>query len=141
MKTLDMAADRRVTFGNTISSVKKLFCIDNDIVGIAGTVTDQQNFLFWYESLSKDPASYPEMHDGSTAIVYSDADKCLYKYEKSPHPIKIEAAFFAIGSGRDFAIAAMHCGKSAYEAAQIACLYDAYCGGWIDQIVIKKGGE
>lgn len=35
----------------------------------------------------------------------------------------------AIGSGRDFALAAMHCGKSALEAVQIAGYFDTGTGG------------
>lgn len=37
-----------------------------------------------------------------------------------------------MGSGRDFAIAAMHCGKTAREAVEIASLYENGCGNGVD---------
>jgi hypothetical protein len=40
----------------------------------------------------------------------------------------LPAEKWAIGSGRDFAVAAMSVGKSAAEAVAIACQFDCYSG-------------
>jgi hypothetical protein len=48
----------------------------------------------------------------------------------------IAEPFTAIGSGRDFAIAAMYLGKSAVEAVDIACLYDAWTAGPIESMTL-----
>ena len=45
-------------------------------------------------------------------------------------------SFFAIGSGRDFAIAAMHLGCCARDALAVACAYDTYSGGNIHEIAL-----
>ncbi len=45
--------------------------------------------------------------------------------------------FAAIGSGADFAVAAMHLEKSPKEAAGVAALLDLYCGGEIDELEHK----
>jgi len=45
-----------------------------------------------------------------------------------------ERPFHAIGSGRDFALAAMACGKSAYDAVQIAIQFDNGSGGVIQVV-------
>jgi ATP-dependent protease HslVU (ClpYQ) peptidase subunit len=40
----------------------------------------------------------------------------------------------AIGSGQDFAVAAMHLGRSAVDAAKVASELDLYCSGTIDTL-------
>ena len=45
---------------------------------------------------------------------------------------KVEDQFAAWGSGRDFALTAMHLGKSAREAVEIACLFENGCGNGVD---------
>ena len=45
--------------------------------------------------------------------------------------------FYAIGSGRDFAMAAMALGKSAKEAVELAARFDVNTGGDIDWVVLK----
>lgn len=46
---------------------------------------------------------------------------------------------FAIGSGRDFALAAMDMGASAKEAVEAAAKRDVYTGGTIRTLIIDKG--
>ncbi len=46
--------------------------------------------------------------------------------------------FHALGSGRDFALAAMYLGKSALEAVEVACEFDGYSGG---EIVVLRSNE
>ncbi|WDG77350.1 proteasome subunit beta [Pseudomonas chlororaphis] len=46
---------------------------------------------------------------------------------------------FAIGSGRDFALAAMDMGATAKEAVEAAAKRDAYTGGTIRTLVIDEG--
>jgi ATP-dependent protease HslVU (ClpYQ) peptidase subunit len=48
----------------------------------------------------------------------------IWIYESTIIPAKIKNDFWAIGTGANFAIAAMHCGKSVKEAVEIACQYD-----------------
>lgn len=47
---------------------------------------------------------------------------------------RTQKTFHAIGSGRDFALAAMYCGRSAHEAVSIAMGFDGYTGGEIEVI-------
>jgi ATP-dependent protease HslVU (ClpYQ) peptidase subunit len=42
----------------------------------------------------------------------------------------------ATGSGRDYALAAMHCGKTAREAVEIACLFETGCGNGVDELEV-----
>jgi len=43
-------------------------------------------------------------------------------------------AFWSIGSGSHFAIAAMACGKSAVEAVRLAARFDPYTGGRVESM-------
>lgn len=45
---------------------------------------------------------------------------------------------FAIGSGRDFALAAMHLGKSAREAVEVAMTFDNNTGGDVIEIGVSE---
>lgn len=46
----------------------------------------------------------------------------------------VDRPFMAVGTGRDFAMAAMHLGKSAVEAVAIAMLFDSDTGGEITML-------
>ncbi len=46
---------------------------------------------------------------------------------------------FAIGSGRDFALAAMDMGATAKEAVELAAKRDVYTGGTIRTLIIDEG--
>lgn len=48
----------------------------------------------------------------------------------------IHRDFHAIGSGRDFAMAAMAMGRSAHDAVELACKFDVYSGGDIELVEI-----
>lgn len=54
-------------------------------------------------------------------------------------PFEVLEEFTAAGSGRDYAIAAMHCGKTALEAVEIAALYDIYSGAPFTSVSMDGG--
>lgn len=49
---------------------------------------------------------------------------------------KINRPYHAIGSGRDFALAAMRLGKSPREAVELSAEFDVYTGGEIEVVEI-----
>jgi hypothetical protein len=49
--------------------------------------------------------------------------------------------FVAIGSGRDFALMAMHLGKSAFEAVRLTCELSIDCGNGIDALELVDGSH
>lgn len=51
---------------------------------------------------------------------------------KQPALCPVREKFVADGSGRDFALSAMHLGKSAREAVAFAARFDVYTGGGVD---------
>lgn len=50
---------------------------------------------------------------------------------------EIQESFYAGGTGRNFALAAMDLGKSPKEAVQLAIKYDVYSGGDAQELIIK----
>ena len=140
-----LAADRRISFGNLSGSRIKIFKLSdnkyNDIlVGACGSSSDSQDFLHWISAGQKieDWPTHLKEKDNTFSAMVIEKDKRISLYEASPYPSILEQPFWAIGSGRDFAIAAMHCGKSAYEAVEIAVIYDVYCGNGIDCLELRS---
>ena len=68
-------------------------------------------------------------------VLVIEADGTPSLYERTPHPIRYEQRHVAIGSGREYAIAAMYLGKNAVEAVDVACALDGGCGGGIDSLL------
>lgn len=50
----------------------------------------------------------------------------------------ITSPYYAIGSGCEFAMVAMHCGKSAKQAVEIAKHFDIYTGGAVKSFSFKN---
>jgi len=93
----------------------------------------------WYEN-GADPKEWPQCQSTDTWARIIVVDQIGAKYcERQPAFVRIEDPFFAWGSGRDFALAAMYLGKSAGEAVEIACFFDAGCGKGIDVFEWRKG--
>ncbi len=82
----------------------------------------------------KFPADQRDRDNWQVCILVKDG--VLNLFERTPEPIIFEDAFFACGSGRDYAIAAMHLGKSAREAVEIASIYDTGCGNGVTELAL-----
>jgi len=92
----------------------------------------------WYEQ-GADPANWPKCQqdkDDWSRLIVADQYGCKY-FEGQPVSVRVEDAFMAWGSGRDFAIAAMYLGKSAQDAVAIACLFVSGCGNGVDVISLR----
>jgi len=128
-----LAADKRAVASGLISTTTKIRRIGDLLVGIAGNLSAGMEMLEWIEN-GREREKYPAVQqndDRSCGCLVIDGGRIL-KYESGPIPLVFEQPFFAMGSGRDFAVAAMHCGKSAREAVEIASLYENGCGNGVD---------
>lgn len=132
-----LAADKQCTYGNGRRKVTKIRRVGDTLVGIAGTASIGEAVIDWLES-GADPEKYPKLQadkdDGANVLVIRHGR--VEEYSRTNVPIVYEDPFIAIGCGRDFAIAAMHCGKTAREAVEIACIYDTGCGCGIDTLTL-----
>lgn len=128
-----LAADKMACacgYGYTVTKIHRLR--DGSIAAFSGDGDSAMALLAWLEA-ARNPATYPDAQkDNDTCALVIEAGGAVWCYGKTPYPQRIEDKFYAMGHGRDFALAAMHLGKSAKEAVEVACALDAYCGNGID---------
>lgn len=129
-----MAADRMADRQGLKCPITKIWRIANgDVLAVTGRACHAQTMKQWYEA-----GALPDKYPG----FQSDDDKCctlvvmshgrISAYYSQPYPVREDGMFTAFGSGRDFAIAAMACGKEARGAIQVASLFDVNTGLGVD---------
>jgi ATP-dependent protease HslVU (ClpYQ) peptidase subunit len=129
-----LAADKRASYGITITTVTKIRRINGLLVGGSGETSFIGMMLDWIEK-GRDPAAFPKTQqdkDDWQPILVIELDGSTSLYERTAHPIRHEQQHIAIGSGREFAMAAMHLGCTARAAVEVAIALDCGCGNGID---------
>lgn len=102
-------------------------------MGFAGSGSHASALLEWFGG-GKDPEKWPVGKDGECDAIFISKHGEVFGYsgKGGPHQERYENRFVAMGSGRDYALAAMHLGHSAKEAVEVACALDVFCGNGID---------
>lgn len=129
-----LAADKRMTDGGGMArTVTKIQRHENVLLAWTGALDTGLELREWFKAGAV-PAAFPAKarEDIATLVVIS-AGK-VETYNASPNGVRIEADRCAFGSGRDYAEAAMYCGRDAAEAAAIACRFQCDCGNGIDTL-------
>lgn len=139
-----LAADRRATYGNLKASVTKIFRLEasgptrcwsfEDVMLFAwsGSFQDGLAIREYMEGNQHCGVPKPELKEDSGSGLIITYDRRLFRLENRLVRIPIREEFTAVGSGRDFAIAAMACGKGAAEAVELAARFDAWTGDGVD---------
>jgi ATP-dependent protease HslVU (ClpYQ) peptidase subunit len=125
-----LAADKLATNGGTCLTTAKIRRVPAGLIGCSGDVHACRALAAWAEQgfVVKDfPADAKE--GCKMLLIKPDGTKWLYC--GGAYPAQLENPFLAIGSGADYAMAAMHLGHDARTAVQVACDLDAYCGAGI----------
>lgn len=134
-----LAADKRTSFGGLHATTTKVHRLaDGRLFGGCGATAVIKEVQHWIEA-GADPAKFPAAQrskDDNCSALVVQLDGTLLQYEESPHPIAIEDRQWAIGSGRDFAIMAMHLGKTAEEAVLLASQFCSNCGNGVDALTL-----
>lgn len=133
-----IASDSRATYDDwTKSKCVKLYRAKSKIdpvkgdviVATAGHSSASLLFLDWLE-VGGEPRLHDrgvnEMNEFECLIVHKSG---VWIGDRLCRLEVLEEEFWAAGSGRQAALAAMHCGKSAVEAVRIACRIDSFSGG------------
>ena len=134
-----LAADKRASLGTLIRTTTKIFRVGEVLAGYDGESAAWEEMLAWFRD-GRDPAKFPAAQrnkDAWAGLLIVWPDKTLWRYEQTPYPVRYEPQQFAVGCGRDFALAAMHLGKSAPEAVEIASIFDSACGNGVD--ILRHG--
>lgn len=129
-----MAADKRATLGTLIRTITKIFKINGCLVGCSGESSHCEDALQWFRE-GASPDKFPaHLRDkdawGSMLVVKASGDILLY--ERSGNPTRYSPQNFAIGCGRDYAMAAMHLGYPSVRGVEVAVALDCGCGNGVD---------
>jgi ATP-dependent protease HslVU (ClpYQ) peptidase subunit len=134
-----LAADKRATFGgNLILTTTKIRRIGNMLVGYAGGADFGEQMVQWVAD-GADPADFPTGQrdkDDWAGVLVLRPGQPVARYERTPYPILFEDRCVAVGSGRDFAMAAMYLGCDAKRAVEVACALDVNCGNGVDVLTM-----
>jgi ATP-dependent protease HslVU (ClpYQ) peptidase subunit len=131
-----LAGDKMTNFGGLHGTTTKVHRIGDLLVGGAGTTAQIIEMQEWIRSghpVDRFPTPQRDAKDCVSMLVIH-RDGTVWQFENTPHPIVIENKFWAIGSGRDYAMAAMHLGCTARAAVQVAMALDSGCGNGVDVI-------
>ena len=130
-----LAADKRCTIGgvqHTISKIRR--GKTGNLVGYAGNCTLGERVLSALCEGAEWPDAQADKHDFCAVMEITPDGQCL-KHERFGSFI-VEDECFAIGSGADFALMAMHLGKSASEAVELASRFDTASGNGVDTLTL-----
>ena len=134
-----LAADKRAVNNGLTRTVTKIFKLsDGALFAGCGDFAFCLQMKEWAEqgcNLETFPVAQKEKDDWQVCVIVDKTG--LRLYERTPYPLRFEDKFYSCGSGRDFAHTAMHLGKSAREAVEIACLFDSGCGNGIDELTLN----
>lgn len=120
-----LATDSRLTAGNEIlGTIKKIQIVGDDVIAGSGANAAIETFIKFYQDLPYDKEILKDKNNTCEILVFKKATKQVIGYDEDFIPYEYEAPFYAIGSGRGFAIGAMAAGALPTEAVVIASEYD-----------------
>jgi ATP-dependent protease HslVU (ClpYQ) peptidase subunit len=100
-----MAADTRVTFGDSSYPAEKIFRVDGAIIGCAGDSEAAFIFCDWYPKRAQEPFKLPaDLRDGFIALVLTIDGLFVYGGRGKREPVLDEV--MAVGCGSALALAA-----------------------------------
>ncbi|MFL9904211.1 hypothetical protein PQR71_39840 [Paraburkholderia fungorum] len=131
-----LAADKMGDAGGLKRTTTKIRRFSGGLFGSAGSASRAAEMLAWIES-GANPEKVPAFQlvpDDYQSVMIIHKDGTVWLYGCSAYPFQMEDDFHAIGSGRDFAIAAMYLGFGAQHAVHVASQFESGCGMGIDTL-------
>jgi hypothetical protein len=131
-----LAADRMGDAGGLRRSVTKIRRFDGGLFGSSGSASRGAEVFAWIAG-GADPARVPAFQVSTEeyeSVMVVRNDGTVWLYACSPYPFRMEDPFHAIGSGRDFAMAAMWLGYPAEQAVHVASQFCSGCGMGVDTL-------
>jgi hypothetical protein len=131
-----LAGDKRATAGTVHHTITKVRRGETgNLVGYAGNCALGEQVFAWLCEGGERPDGQFDKNDFCQVIEITPEGHCL-KHERYGS-FRIEDPFFAVGSGADFALMAMACGKTAVEAVQLTGRFDTNTGNGIDVLTLE----
>lgn len=135
-----LAADKMVVSGDLRRTITKIRKIRGHLCAISGDFDRGQEILEWFARGAKpeDCPAFQKDNNDWVGLLVITPDKRVLKYERSPYPMDMtESGRHAIGSGRDFAYAALHLGEDAEGAVRVASELCPTCGHGVDVLTLE----
>jgi 20S proteasome alpha/beta subunit len=136
-----LAADKRASsagYGSTVTKIVRTSA--GELLGVSGDFGAGQALMTWYQS-GANPDSFPDNRDANDSyrarLLVIDAGPRIRIFESTAYAMTIEDKCYAMGSGRDYALAAMHLGRNSRKAVEVACTLDSGCGNGIDTLRLE----
>jgi hypothetical protein len=130
----EIAADSMCSGDDIHYLVSKLRKGKKSIFGAAG---DWKDILIAFQALENPPAD-GDLDEDCEVQMIELRDAGIWVYENTLIPARIKNDFYAIGTGANYAIMAMHLGKSPSEAVALAALYDPSTRAPIDVMHLER---
>ena len=140
-----VAADSQETHSDgRKNDCQKLYKMkDGTIIATAGDSYTGLIFVEWFKEGAR-KESIPDL----TNITLEEDFECLVlenteniyiinRFFQKYH-IEMPEGFYSLGWGAPYAVAAMHMGADAKKAVQVAAKYDAYTGGTVKTMKVKR---
>jgi ATP-dependent HslUV protease subunit HslV len=126
-----LAADTQMCVSGSIigKMIKIVRRTDGTLAGAAGNATYSNEFLKWVLEGEKGNLPKAECSDRTLdrgVIFRPEGDIIVFEAEGS---FKVQAEYYAFGSGMDYALGAMQVGASAERAVSAAIAHDPNSGG------------
>ncbi len=126
----EMAGDSKVTDDDTSFRGRKVHRVGEAVVGAAGTGPAISKFIKWLRAGDLDARPKFDKDDELAALVLTPAG--LFAYGTELEPEEIDDPFYAVGTGKQAALAAMRLGCTPGRAVEVACEIDNHTGGPVD---------
>ena len=147
-RSIHIASDSQVSYGSTkriTGETPKIQKTNGMIIGASGNCEETSLFLHFCSTHKPDGASEKALSDMLVEFSRWKKDRTGEHKIENNYIIVLDSKVFtvngfyikgvedfdAIGSGRDFALAAMSLGFSPYCGVDTACKFNAWCGGEI----------
>jgi len=136
-----LAADKRSVCAGKATTVTKLFRADGWMLAVSGDLVKGLEMVEWFRN-GRDPKELPPFQrtkEGYVPLLAISPGREIFHFEDSHVPFRVEEKVYAMGSGRDYALAAMWMGRDAEQAVNVATALDTGCGNGCD--VMKLEGQ
>lgn len=124
IKTGVMVCDSKCSSDGLWYPVTKMFRLDNEIVGIAGTLKEGKSWLKWYQGGKR--GVRPKLESFVALSLRKDG---VYEICSDVLELLVERGFHGVGSGGALAVAAHMAGADPKQSVDIACRIDMGSGG------------
>lgn len=127
-----IAADTLVIIDDVVKQLNEVKVVKRKghLFGIAGHLPPLDDVVKWY--FSNDRKTFKN-HKFTCLVIYPNGD--IHECDHQGNEITLQNSFYAIGSGREYAIGAMAVGASALEAVEVAIQWCPTVGG---KVVVRK---